>query len=216
MDNNKELAAALAHEVKNPVSLIKANIDYIQTQFPQAVRKNFNIINRELKKLDFIVSNYALFSDTSYDNNELIFIEDILNDITEEYDLTPLGKKITFTLDGSENTAIKGNYNKFCILFFNIIKNAVEAIDKEGIISCKYGRKDANAIIEIYNNGGCIPDEILKNLGKPYVTTKKGGNGLGLLICRSIVTEYNGNIIIENVNSGCKVTIILPAASDND
>jgi signal transduction histidine kinase len=209
---SEQLAALLAHEVKNPVALIKANIDYIQPQCPQSCCKSFRIINRELRRLSSIISNYSILSRQRDDSrDELVFIEDLLTDITEEYSLTPLGKGIKFKLSSCDNLKVKGDYNKLYILFFNVIKNAVEAVSENGIISCSLSLTDDYVKIDIYNSGDNIPDNILSALGQPYVTTKPSGNGLGILICKSIVKEHNGSMYIKNVEGGCVVSVNLPA-----
>ncbi|MGN1317676.1 MAG: histidine kinase dimerization/phospho-acceptor domain-containing protein, partial [Lachnospirales bacterium] len=89
MNNNwdNELAAVLAHEVKNPVAIIKINLDYIRTYLPKEVYKNMEVIDNALLRIDRVIEGYRLMSvDTS--DNELIYIEDMLNDIIEDYNIT--------------------------------------------------------------------------------------------------------------------------------
>lgn len=71
---------------------------------------------------------------TKKENIEMIFIDELLSDIIEEYNLTPYDKKIEFVLDSPDDVKLYGDYNKINILFFNIYKNAIEAIKNKGII----------------------------------------------------------------------------------
>ena len=135
MNGKEQIAAVLAHEVKNPVSLIKMNVQYIKDFCPKALENNFTVIEKELEKLNHIINDYTIMAEnTRKENIEMIFIDELLSDIIEEYNLTPYDKKIEFVLDSPDDVKLYGDYNKINILFFNIYKNAIEAINNKGII----------------------------------------------------------------------------------
>ena len=79
-------------------------------------------------------------------------------------------------------------------LFFNIYKNAIEAINNKGIIKTTVTPDIGKTTITIEDNGGGISPVVLNNLGTPFVTTKENGSGLGILICKNIVHEHKGKI----------------------
>lgn len=208
--NEKELAAALAHEVKNPLGLIKANVDIIKLESGTAYEKSINIINREINKITSVIETFGhikaggtLWSRVS--------IPDMLMEIIYDYNISLQNKNINFRLiNNSDYPYVQGNENKLSILFFNIIKNAVEAIEEKGEIVAEIYNSDSRLIIEIKDNGKGIEDYILKNIGKPYLTGKENGNGLGVAICKSIVGEHNGKINYKNNElGGCTVEVVL-------
>lgn len=96
MNGKEQIAAVLAHEVKNPVSLIKMNVQYIKDFCPKALENNFTVIEKELEKLNHIINDYTIMAEnTKKENIEMIFIDELLSDIIEEYNLTPYDKKLS-------------------------------------------------------------------------------------------------------------------------
>ena len=211
MNGKEQIAAVLAHEVKNPVNLIKMNVQYIKDFCPKALENNIIVIEKELEKLNHIISDYTIMAkNTKRENIEMIFIDELLSDIIEEYNLTPYDKKIDFILDSPNDIKLYGDYNKINILFFNIYKNAIEAINNKGIIKTTVIQDIGKTTVKIKDTGGGISPIVLKNLGTPFVTTKENGSGLGILICKNIIHEHKGKINFENTDDGCIVTIELP------
>ncbi len=204
-DMNNELAAALAHEIKNPISVIRANVDYIKLSLKPQYSKCFSIIDRELDKLTSLITDYTaiLQPDTK---KELIFIEDMIYDITEEFSILNT-KKIKFSFNLDSEAVIQGDYKKLSILLFNIYKNSIEAIKSDGEIITKLYKNDTDIIIEITDTGSGIPSDIADKVGTPFLTTKENGSGLGLMICRIIAQAHNGTVTLENTEVGCKTTI---------
>ncbi len=203
---NNELAAALAHEIKNPIALIRANIDYLKLSTGQEYERYFDIINKELNKLNSLISDYTEILQPEI-RNEIIYPEDLIYDVTEEFAI--LGKKdisFEFKIDG--DIRLKGDYKKLSILLFNIYKNSAEAIKENGVIRTSLYGKDGNIIIEIEDNGGGIAQDIIKNVGTPFFTTKSGGSGLGIMICRTVMEAHGGEIHIENTKNGCLTRLI--------
>ena len=202
MNFENEAAAALAHEVKNPLSLIKMNVDFIKSQTADGFDDNFKIIEREIQKIDRLVTaNTSKF--------KAVCIYALLEDIIREYDISLSDKKIIFKIEGDKNLYVTGDREKLNILFFNLIKNSVEAIDKKGEIKIKISENENTVLTQITDSGKGISADILDKLGQPYNTDKKGGSGLGLAICTSIVNEHKGEMRFENTENGCKVSVRL-------
>lgn len=207
--NEKELAAALAHEVKNPLCLIKANVDIIKLDSGTTYEKSINIINREINKINAVIEAFGLRVDANKEWSE-VSIPDMLVEIMEEYNISVCNKEIIFNMvNKSKAACIMGNRNKLSILFFNILKNAVEAIESKGEIKAEIYNDNKDLIIEIKDNGKGVDEYILKNIGKPFLSGKENGNGLGVAICKSIVREHNGEIVYQNNElGGCTVRLV--------
>lgn len=202
MNIGREAAAALAHEVKNPLSLIKMNVDYIKSCLDKDFEDNFNVIEREIKKINALVTGLSF-------NRQPIYLKGLISAIISEYDISLKQKNITFAIEGGDGVFAMGDREKINILFFNLIKNSVEAIDKEGSIKVLISAENNAAKTVITDSGKGIAPSVLKNIGKPYNTDKEGGSGLGLAICTSIVNEHKGSIAFENTDKGCKVSVLL-------
>ncbi|MBR1737509.1 MAG: HAMP domain-containing histidine kinase, partial [Firmicutes bacterium] len=200
-----EMAAALTHEFKNPIALIKANVDYIKScEKDDSLEKNFSLINRELMKIDDMISLLTQKTGTAYEEGICdIVIADMIEDITNEYDISLRNKHISFlTITEEDGISIKGERSKLSILFYNIYKNAVESIEKRGNILTEISRSGQRVTVEIKDNGSGISEEDMKKIEKPFFTTKRNGSGLGLAICRSIAAEHGGSMYIKNNDMG--------------
>lgn len=203
---NNELAAALAHEIKNPIALIRANIDYLRLSIEPGYEKCFDIINKELNKLNSLISDYTEILQPDI-KDEIIYPEDLIYDVTEEFAILDK-KEISFEFHIDSELRLKGDYKKLSILLFNIYKNSAEAIKEKGIIGTSLYSNNNKIIIEIEDDGGGISEEILKSVGTPFFTTKDGGSGLGIMICRTIMDAHGGEMLIENTGSGCRTKLI--------
>lgn len=202
---DSEIAAVLAHEVKNPVAIIKANIDSIKDVLPASVDKNIEVINNAISRLDKLIESYRLMN-IKTSNDELIYVEDMLIDIIEDYNISK--PKIEFKYNCNSDLSLYGSYDKLSILFYNIYKNAVEAIENRGEIITEVYSENDKIVIKITDNGKGIED--INSVGVPYYTTKENGTGLGILICRNIVREHSGELYFKNNNVGSSVIVKLP------
>ncbi len=207
MDNKKEIAAALAHEIKNPIAVIKANIDYVKAYSDEEMLPALNIINKELNKLNDLIGNYTTILRPS-EEYEKIFLEDIIYDVTDEFSVTAEASEIEFSYDMESDVYIYGDYSKISILLFNVYKNAIEA-ESDNIKTILY-KVNGSAVIEIEDNGKGLSSDTAEKIGSPFYTTKENGSGLGVLICTTIAKNHGGSFSIKNTVSGCAAKIELP------
>ena len=174
MDMNNELAAALAHEIKNPIAIIRANIDYIKLSVNPSLTNCFNVIEKELNKLNSLITDYTTIFQPN-NKNELIFMEDLIYDVADEFNIIT-SKEIHFTFNIDSEINIMGDYKKLSILLFNLYKNSVEAIKEKGTINTKMYQKNNIIYIEISDTGCGIPEGLIKNNGTPFLTTNANGS----------------------------------------
>ncbi len=199
--NFEQLTNEFAHEVKNPVSLIQANIDYIQTSDKSGVyEKNYGIIRKELQKIINVVKDFGkIMSPVQNDEREVIFIYDLIADIIDEFSTPYDDKKINFSLNCfDEDIKIFGEYSKISIIFFNIFKNAIEAINREGIIEVFIRKENGDVVIKVTDNGEGISENNETLVCEPFFTTKENGSGLGIPICKRIAESHGGSFEIYN------------------
>lgn len=217
---NENLMTALAHEVKNPVSLIKANIELLEFQGAFSDSKyNVDIIKKELNKISEIVTDFnTLFSCSNINELDEINLVDIIKEVEKEYRVTNSLNNIGFYLNSFckfEDSFVKGDETKLEMLFSNIYKNAIEAMkenneeDDNMIKTNIYVSNNRRIVVEIIDNGHGIKKEIENCICEPFNTTKSNGTGLGLCICKNIVNNFEGEFSIENNDDlrGCIVKI---------
>jgi signal transduction histidine kinase len=107
---------------------------------------------------------------------------------------------------------IECDENRLKQVFLNFIKNGIEAMPSGGDLFVRAIVAGGNVEISIQDTGVGIPPETLKKIGEPFYTTKKNGNGLGLMVSFKIIESHNGKVYIESEqNKGTTFKILLPA-----
>jgi len=141
-------------------------------------------------------------------------IEDALKLISQSLQ----NNKIQLSLDNGDESCVAYGYpNEFAQVVLNALSNAKEAIagkDIAGEIHIKVAKTGKAVTVSIRDNGGGIPEDILRKVFDPYFTTKEKGTGIGLYMSKMIMDHMDGQIIIRNVDGGAEMLITLPLASD--
>jgi PAS domain S-box-containing protein len=213
-----ELAAGIAHEIRNPLTSIKGFIQLLFGSANSVKDKNFyNIIMSEFSRIEGIVSEMLVLAKPSANTFRPFYIKEKLEEV--EYLLKSEANMCNVDLDihyGKANPRILGDGNQMKQVFLNVGKNAIEAMPRGGKLLVNLALECNQVIIKFIDNGQGIPSEILNNIGKPFFTTKEKGTGLGFLICQRIVAKHNGSLNIQSIaDSGTTVTVILPAFVEN-
>ncbi len=202
----------ITHEIKNPIAVIKAYLDMLNTKDRKQVEKYIPIIKSEIDRLlnllqDFLLVNKANVTFDLMDINMLI--EDI---ISREIPLME-AKNIKFKSDLIDDEIyINGDYNRLSQVLINIIKNSIEAMEnRKGVITIKDIIKDNNINIIVIDEGIGISKKIMAKIKEPFYTTKNRGTGLGVSLSDEIIKAHNGTLSYDSKEGvGTKVTIKLP------
>lgn len=146
----------------------------------------------------------------------------------EEKDIIPIVKNVVSLLEfearkrevqirfefQQDIIQIECDKNRLKQVFLNLIKNGIEAMPDGGDITIRAAVINNEVQIAIQDTGVGIPQEQLKSIGEPFFTTKKHGNGLGLMVSFKIIESHNGKVFIESeLNKGTTFNIVLPAKS---
>jgi two-component system, sporulation sensor kinase A len=204
-----QIAAGIAHEVKNPLTSVKGFLQLLNESAPHPY---INIIGDELAKALNILQNLLQVSKPDLDDEPLIpinlckLLESQINLFQERL------YKIEIEMDAKDQEKrIVGKRNLLQRAFFNLIKNAIEAIEDRGTIRIEHFYNDGWIHIKVSDNGAGIPKEKLKMLGTPFFTTKSEGTGLGLTQVFTTIHEHNGIICAQSeVGEGTMFHIQLP------
>ncbi len=218
--NFENLILGMAHELKNPLSGIKGAAQLLNSKpSGKEISKCSEIITKEADRLIDLLESMKRIDDFAEEHFEDFDIHEILLDII--YLESKSGdKKIDFQKNFDVALPpIRGDENSIKQVFINIIKNAVQAVDKDGeiIIHSKwvsdYKIKSNSAImVSVADNGPGIPGDDLEHVFTPFFSTKSGGTGLGLFISNQIISKHGGAIFVESeVGIGSEFKIYLPA-----
>lgn len=203
-DNMKTDIYTLAHEVKNPLCVVKGYLEMLNENNLERYKK---IIQDELDNSIYILDNYLEYKKLSVDL-EIMDINLLLFEIKKSFKeyLENLGINLQINVI-DDDIYVMGDYLKLKQVFNNLIKNSVEAQSKNIVIN--YRLDDNKLIIELANDGFKILSDKLSELGNNY-TDKVMGNGIGVNLSKKIIELHDGEIVYKNnVNTGITVSITL-------
>jgi signal transduction histidine kinase len=215
------LAAGVAHEIRNPLTAIKAALFLQKKKFSDGSEERGNVetVEREITRLERIVNNFLQFARPA--EPELTTISaDLLLLEAQQFFAPQLEKhNIRVNLEPSEPLRVRVDAGQFKQVFINLIQNAADSIGQNGQITlrARLDRKRlANGempvvILEVADTGKGISPEVEERLFDPFFTTKENGTGLGLPIAARIVQKHGGQLQYQTqVNRGTTFGIILP------
>jgi ABC-type branched-subunit amino acid transport system ATPase component/signal transduction histidine kinase len=213
------LAAGVAHEINNPLEIIENYLNYLIQQAGETENgKYLGYISEEFTTIKDIVGNLITFSENRiYENSDL----DLSAYLDQLAVLSTTGIKrrnIEVVRDIEQGIHILANKVRIRQVVTNIIKNAFEAMEEGGMLTIRLHREADEAVLTFLDTGEGIAKKKKDDLFLPFYSTKYGNNanmGLGMSIIYKIVTNYGGNLSIENRQDvqGCIVTVRLPLAA---
>jgi two-component system, sporulation sensor kinase B len=211
-----QLAAAVAHEIRNPLTVVKGFLQlYSHDSSVNDVQKeHFALMIDELNTAEQVISQFLTIAKP--DNNkivtELVDVKAVLQSVTDLLHSYGLLHNNRIELNVMGDCVISATNIEFKQLIINIIKNAIEASEANDIVLVNAVRKKQFVEIKVADNGRGMSEEEVASLGTPFYSLKSKGTGLGMMICFQIIEKYNGTIHFEtSIGSGTVVTIRFPA-----
>ena len=221
----ESVARKLAHEIKNPLTPIQLTIDRLKTKYEKSIdaneKENFKnylkIIIKQIKQIESLVnefSDFARMPKPVIQNSNIIEIIESNISLLSEFD-----ENISIKLKCKNSELfLKCDIDQISRVFLNLIKNSIESIQEKSqkngeftkIIDIEIINKNDYITANITDNGTGFTKENIKNIIKPYFTTKPDGSGRGLSIVNKIINDHNGSIKFNSNNNGAKVEITLP------
>ncbi|MCP4111637.1 MAG: GHKL domain-containing protein [Desulfobacteraceae bacterium] len=200
-----EMAAGLAHEIKNPLASLRSSIQILRgdIDYDPDRDKLMHIIIREADRLNSLVSDFLLFAKPPAGKKEIVDISDVLGETVELFEKN-CRDRITITKEIASNIWAEIDSSHLRQIFWNLLLNASEAIEEQGVINIKlYPLRNKHAVVRIADNGCGISKETMRTIFNPFFTTKPNGTGLGLSIVHRIIESYGCWLDVESeVNRG--------------
>lgn len=214
----KRLAASLAHEVRNPLTTVRGFLQLISPYLKDSGKVSYaEVAIDEIDRANQIIYEFLNASKTPPVKKEISDINTVIEDIVLLCQSEAILSNIVLTYEPAQdkiNVMIDAKQIKQVLL--NLIQNALQAIEEaeitdRGAVNLSSTILGDEVLISIQDNGSGIEEPVLDSLFKPFFTTKKEGNGIGLAVCADIIRDHNGRIQVEShPGLGSTFTISLP------
>jgi signal transduction histidine kinase len=209
-----EMAAVIAHEVKNPLAAVRGAIQVIGKRLAAGSREASVVtdIIARIDTLNQLVRDLLLFARPPQPRPLPVDVVAVLSATIDllRGDDAHAGVRVTVT---GEAPPIFADIELLKIVFLNLLINGAQAMKGQGGISIEVSSSAAMCRVTIADSGPGIPPEVRSRLFTPFVTTKSRGTGLGLSTVKRLVEAHHGDIRIESPDTGgARITVSLPLA----
>ena len=212
-----QLAAGIAHEIRNPLGIIATSLYYLNDVLPKKkedIKRHFQIMEAEISRCESIISNLLEFSRKSTQEFELIDVNQLLNITLSLVEKDLFVKDIKVINKFRHSPTIKANMDEMKQVFLNLILNATQAMPRGGKLEIATSLTENEQVrIKIADSGTGISEKHLSKIFDPFFTTKAPGEGtgLGLTLVHNIIERWGGTIQVESQRvKGTTFTIEFP------
>ena len=191
--------AVVAHELGNPLHSISGHLELLleEPDLPANIRRTLQILSGQAERMIKAIRKLLVLSRRSDGAREMVFVGPLLADIVGlmEPRLRSAGVEIDLDL-GDAPLVLLSDPDALQSLFINLLENALDAIGKNGRIRIFKERAHGSVFLHVCDSGPGIPLPVREHVFDPFFTTKSSGTGLGLSVCRKIVDDLGGSILL--------------------
>jgi len=205
-----DLLGGLIHNLNTPLMGISGRLELIKFKNPEL--KGLDQMSEQLDKINEMLNCFAtiLEHDKNYDY-EQISLKEAINNVNHLLQADMKYKhKANVKIDAEEDLYITALPGYLYNILYDALRNCLEAIDEEGEIEISLYQEKNFGVIEIYNNGAHIPEEIIEQIGNELVTTKQEHLGMGLFSLKYYIERLSGSILLSNLESGVLYRLEFP------
>ncbi|GAA3401580.1 PAS domain S-box protein [Paenibacillus hodogayensis] len=211
-----ELAAGIAHEIRNPLTAIKGFIQLIRHQMPISY---YETILSEIGRIELIAGELLMLSKPQAVEFQRVDAKELIDKVVILLEAQAAAHNVELVKQfGSGPLFVNGEANQLKQVFINILKNSLEAMPSGGAVTMEV-REEADTdevAVVVRDEGVGISEEKLRLLGQPFYTTKEKGTGLGLMISLAIIENHGGRTqVYSQLGKGTQFYVFLPASRQN-
>ncbi|WP_019913316.1 sensor histidine kinase [Paenibacillus sp. HW567] len=213
MEIISELAASVAHEVRNPLQVTRGFLQILGERSAEKEKEYLHMALEELDRASVIITDFLTFAKPGMDTLDNFEVSRELEHVSGI--LVPLANLQggTIELKLQSGLQVLGSTSKFKQAFINLIKNSIESLQENGLITIAAWRSGGHVVISVQDNGEGMKVSELARLGEPYYSNKTKGTGLGLMVTFRIIEAMNGSIHFQSKKGeGTEVIVKLPSS----
>ena len=211
------LAAAVAHEVRNPLNAISMGLQRLKVEFqPTDAQEHYSRLTElmlgEAQRINSIVEQFLSLARPIEINAEALPLPEVLKELAALQDSEAKRSKVQIRVVAAPNLpALKADPDLLTQVLLNLMLNGLQAMPDGGTLTLEAKTSNGNFLIAVTDTGTGITAENQRRIFEPYFTTKAKGTGLGLAISRRIIEAHGGTITVSNqAGGGCRFEISLP------
>lgn len=208
-----QLAAGLAHELRNPLSAISGAVEILSADV-KPTEENLRLsrmASQEVERLNLLVEDFLILTMPIQKLTTSVDLGLIVADTVESFSKTIRRRNIEIMNRVETGIYVQGDSYKLKQALWNLLLNSVDAMPAGGVIIIKSRLEGGSVVIEISDEGKGIDERLISRIFDPFFTTKEVGTGLGLAIVQKVIEGYNGKInVVSSQGQGATFVITLP------
>jgi two-component system, sporulation sensor kinase A len=206
-----QLAAGIAHEVRNPLTAIKGFLQLMETKLHEH-KSYFDIIQSEINRIELILSELLVLAKPQDLKFKPEGLQTLIEDVKTLIDTQAIMNNVQIKfINECGNLIIHCDKNQLKQVVINFLKNAIEAMPTGGEVTIELKKHGVNHVKMIFkDNGSGMAPHVLKRIGEPFFTTKESGTGLGIMNSKQIVENHHGTVHFWSDEKGTIIEVILP------
>jgi signal transduction histidine kinase len=212
-----QLAAGLAHEVRNPMTTIKGFLQLLQNKNDLLTYKSyFDLMIEELDRTNSIITDFLSLAKNKPTELKRQSLNEVLFNLFPLLQSDAFNQGKQFIFEPGDIVEIDIDPNEITQLVLNLARNGLEAMDKDGCLKIRTFIDGQNIVLSVKDEGTGINPEHITKLGIPFFTTKENGTGLGLPMCYSIADRHSALIDVKTSPNGTNFFVRFPQPKESN
>ncbi len=206
-----EMAAAIGHEVRNPMQTVRGFLQLLRGKEDRThYVEYYDLMIAELDRANAILTEYLSLGRNRMTSAEVQSLNRIIETLVPLLQADAISESKVVVCELGEIPDLSLNDKEMRQLILNLVRNGLEAMPSAGQVTIRTYADGDRVILSVQDQGPGIPDDVLKNLGRPFYTTKKRGTGLGLATCYSIANRHQATITVDTSPEGTTLCVRFP------